>query len=44
MKWKVWGYAKDTPLIIVKANSSDEALKIAREFSKNYNITQVHEY
>lgn len=44
MKWKVWGYAKDTPLIIVEANSSDEALKIARKFNKDYNITQVYEY
>ena len=44
MKWKVWGYAKDTSLIIIEANSSDEALKIARKRNKNYNITQVYEY
>lgn len=44
MKWKVWGYAKDTPLIIVEANSPDEALKKAREINKSYNITQVYEY
>lgn len=40
MKWKVWGYKDDTPLLIIEADSSDEAIKKAREINHHYTITQ----
>lgn len=31
MIWKVWGYKDETPLLIIEADSSDEALKKSKK-------------
>lgn len=40
MKWKVWDYKDDTPLLIIEADSSDAAIKKAREINYHYTATQ----
>lgn len=40
MKWEVWGYKDNTPLLIIEADSSDEAIKKARETNYHYTVTQ----
>lgn len=40
MKWKVWGYKDNTPLLIIEADSSDAAIKKAREINYFYTVTQ----
>ena len=40
MKRKEWGYKDDTQLLIIEADSSDEAIKKAREINYSYTVTQ----
>lgn len=44
MIWYVWGNDKEEcPKIEIKAESFDEAIKIARAINPNYNAGQVKE-
>ena len=43
--WRVWGYENNKKLkvLLVAANSADEAIKEAREKNQNYNTVQPTE-